>query len=386
MTKQFRDFESAREFVRSLGLKNLKEWRKFVKSGNKPDDIPSDPARFFKNNGWINNGDWLGTGYVRIKKYRKFSEAKNFLKVLKLKNRTDYLEYTKSVNCPKDFSTAPQKIYKKEWKGWGDFLSNGNIAPKDKVYRPFKEAREFVRSLGLKTGKEWEEYCKSGDKPDDIPTKPDQTYKNNGWNGIGDFLGTGNVAKQNRVYRPFKDAREFVRSLGLKNGDEWKTYCKSGNKPNDIPNTPNEVYKNKGWKNRGDWLGTTALSPQDMHNKFLSYVEVRAFVRALNLKSGTEWKTYCKLGNIPDYIPRNPQQVFKNKEWVSWGDFLGTGIVANQNKQYRPFKDAREFIRNLKLKGQKEWQEYCKSGKKPDDIPSHPERVYKKETKKNNDK
>jgi hypothetical protein len=45
------------------------------------------------------------------------------------------------------------------------------------VYRPFKEAREFVRSLNLKGTKEWQEYCKSGEKPDDIPSAPWETYK-----------------------------------------------------------------------------------------------------------------------------------------------------------------------------------------------------------------
>ena len=114
---------------------------------------------------------------MRIKKYRKFSEVKNFLKVLKLKNRTDYLEYTKSDKCPKDFSTAPQRIYKKEWKGWGDFLSNGNIAPKNMSFCSFEKARTYVQKLGLKTEKEWQEYCVSGNKPNDIPSNPQRTYK-----------------------------------------------------------------------------------------------------------------------------------------------------------------------------------------------------------------
>ena len=45
-------------------------------------------------------------------------------------------------------------------------------------------------------------------------------------------------------------------------------------------------------------------------------------------------------------------------------------------KQFRDFESAREFVRSLKLKGQKEWYEYCKSGNKPDDIPSSPWNVY----------
>ena len=42
---------------------------------------------------------------------------------------------------------------------------------------PFEEAREFVRSLGLNGIKEWTEYCKSGNKPDDIPSAPWNVYK-----------------------------------------------------------------------------------------------------------------------------------------------------------------------------------------------------------------
>ena len=48
MAKQFRDFESAREFVRKLGLKNKPEWQEYCKSGDKPDDIPSDPWIVYK--------------------------------------------------------------------------------------------------------------------------------------------------------------------------------------------------------------------------------------------------------------------------------------------------------------------------------------------------
>ena len=47
MTK-FRDFESAREFVRKLNLKNFTEWREYCKSGNKPDDIPTAPWTVYK--------------------------------------------------------------------------------------------------------------------------------------------------------------------------------------------------------------------------------------------------------------------------------------------------------------------------------------------------
>jgi hypothetical protein len=56
--------------------------------------------------------------------------------------------------------------------------------------------------------------------------------------------------------------------------------------------------------------------------------------------------------------------------------------VEKEMKEFRGFESAREFVRKLKLKSNKEWKEYCKSGNKPDDIPSAPWNVYKEWKKK----
>ncbi|MEI7912266.1 MAG: DEAD/DEAH box helicase family protein [Verrucomicrobiota bacterium] len=79
-------------------------------------------------------------------------------------------------------------------------------------WRPFAEAREFVRSLGLRTGAEWEEFCREN-RPADIPLYPSETYANKGWSGMGDWLGTGNVAFYLREYRPFTEALAFASAL-----------------------------------------------------------------------------------------------------------------------------------------------------------------------------
>jgi hypothetical protein len=53
-------------------------------------------------------------------------------------------------------------------------------------------------------------------------------------------------------FRPFKDARSFIHSLGL---TSWRSYIATGRKPIDIPCNPQFVYKNKGWVDMWDWLG-----------------------------------------------------------------------------------------------------------------------------------
>src|SRR5205807_1060740 len=106
-----------------------------------------------------------------------------------------------------------------------------------RVWRPFEEARTYARGLGLKTCKEYKKWCKSGQRPIDIPVMADRVYVTE-WCGWGDWLGTGAIAHQNRVWRPFEEAREYVRGLGLKNRAEYKKWCQSWCWHGDIPTNP----------------------------------------------------------------------------------------------------------------------------------------------------
>ena len=374
---RFLSFREAREFSRSLRLKSTKEWRRFCSSGNKPTNIPSDPYAVY-GGAFKGFGDWLGTGNIAPfnKVYRPFKEARKFIHSLGLKNCREWREYSKSGKCPEDISHTPWNTYKEEWKGLGDWLGTGNIHPSNRVFRPFKEARQFARSLGLKGRKEWEEYSKSGKRPKDIPSNPQLTYKAE-WKGFGDWLGTGNIASHNKVYRSFKEAREFARSLGLKSHKEWREYSKSGKRPKDIPSAPWNTYK-KEWKGLGDWLGTGAIAPKD--REFRSFREARKFVRPLGLKNSKEWNEYSKSGKRPKDIPSCPEKTHK-EEWKGYGDWLGTGNIANFNKKFRSFKEGRKFARSLGLKSSAEWKEYAKSGERLKDIPSNPGTVYKEDWK-----
>ena len=115
--------------------------------------------------------------------------------------------------------------------------------------------------------------------------------------------------------------------------------------------------------------------------KSRDFESARVFARSLNLKNNVEWQKFIKKNNISD-LPIRPDASYKNKGWISWGDFLNTGTIANKDRVFRPFKEARDFARALNLKGQKEWNEYCVSGNKPDDIPAAPWVVYKERNKK----
>ena len=173
----------------------------------------------------------------------------------------------------------------------------------------------------------------------------------------------------------------LFRSLNLKNSKEWIEYTKSGKKPDDIPAAPWQTYKNKGWKSLGDWLGT--FNQANRYAQYRSYSQARNFAIKLKLKSSSDWYRYSKSGKKPKDIPSSPIIVYR-KEWKingGWGGFLGTGIIASQekSKNYLPFDEARKEARKLQKKYHlKTWTDWVKAyheRKIPKNIPLLPDRV-----------
>jgi len=405
----WRPFEEARAFVRSLNLKSQAEWDQFCKGqlpgkGALPLDIPLTPREVYTKNGWIGMGDWLGTGRIadQFKEYRLFENARAYVHSLNLKSGKDWNRFCKGLIpekgiLPLDIPACPQQTYNATgWKSMGDWLGTGIIAPSLRKYRSFDEARAFARSLNLNSKTEWVKFCKGqlpekGLLPKDIPVGCQRFYKNNGWIGFGDWLDTGNLATFQRKYLPFDKARVYAQTLNLKSGKEWSQFCKGlipekGTLPSCIPASPSGTYAKSGWAGMGDWLGTGRIAAS--LRTFLPFEEARAFVHSLKLNNQGDWKKFYKgqlpeKGTLPANIPANPQRTYAKEEWMGMGDWLGTGSIATFNKVYKPFEEARAYVRSLKLKNQVEWRKFCKGqipekGMLPTDIPAKPDRTYLK--------
>ena len=255
---------------------------------------------------------------------------------LRLNSQAGWFDYCRSGKRPPNIPAAPHLTYANDgWVGYSDWLGTGRIAPGQ--YRSFNEAREFARSLGLKRSTEWFNYCKSGKKPIDIPVSPSQVYAKAGWLGMGDWLGTGKIAKGQ--HRPFKKARTFARRLGLKSNKEWLAYCRSGKKPPDIPVNPSTMYVKAGWAGFGDWLGTGTLSTH--LREFRSFDQARAFVHRLGLTTTAEWNAYCRSGKRPTDIPTHPDSTYANDGWAGYSDWLGTDRLGRGQPNRLPVHDDR---------------------------------------------
>jgi hypothetical protein len=267
----------------------------------------------------------------------------------------------------KYFPASPDTHYS-GWSCWADFLGHSFRQPPAGQMRPFEEAREFARNLGLKNNNEWRKWSASGQRPASIPSNPERAYKSQfiTW---ADWLGYRGMCTDPL---PFEEAREYARKLNFKSVHEWEKWAYSGKRPVSIPSHPGATYKNQfeGWP---DWLGYAGKCVDPM-----PFEEARAFVRKLGLRSGEEWYAWAKSDERPVAIPYSPNRSYKDK-FKGMPDWLGNGKTPHG--QMLPFEDARSFARKLGLTSMKQWNIWAKSSERPRNIPYNPGITYKGEYK-----
>ena len=66
-------------------------------------------------------------------------------------------------------------------------------------------------------------------------------------------------------------------------------------KPSDIPNAPNQVYRNKGWTSYRDWLG---LKTETLRTNYLSYDESKKLIENKNISSLNAYKSLVRSGRL----------------------------------------------------------------------------------------
>ena len=134
--KRFLPFEEAREFMWEKKMTRKADWKQWCREGNRPKDVPYDPDK------------------VRI--------------------RPSLLLYDNPVACTDEstsggmFSTdcrllgrmLDSQAYKNEgWVSWADWLGYGVGQPPVGTFLSFEEARELMWKEGLRTQKQWREWC-----------------------------------------------------------------------------------------------------------------------------------------------------------------------------------------------------------------------------------
>lgn len=378
-------YEEAKEFTRALGLKSQKEWNLYCKSellgyDSKPYNIPSNPSSIYSE--WQGIQDWLG--YSKLDKYMSYEEASQYVQRHNVNSRDTWRKFSKGER-PKNIPALPNEIYKDSgWIDWKHFFCTARYS--------YEKAKNFVHKLNLSSSQEWKDYCEGEKKnlefkPINIPVNPKQYYKTE-WIDWEDWLG-------NSKKLSYQESKAFMNSLGLKTTLEWKKYSKGqlegySKRPDNIPTAPDYYYRGKGWTDYGDWLGTGRKRKgynSEKDSTWLPYEEARDFVHQLKLNNKEEWNKYIsnEYTELPiklDNIPKSPHFVYKNNGWEGMNEWLGTEQTNKKVKNALSFEEARDFIRTLGLKTEKEWRRYKKGvythlAPLPENIPRTPHIYYR---------
>ncbi len=251
-------------------------------------------------------------------------------------------------------------------------LTDGGDGKMTNIYnKSFDECKLWLKSNKpewVKGMKEYKNWSKSDDFPKFLPKAPNRVFID--WTTWGDYLGTGSIqsSKRKELYLSFQEAKNY-----LKNNHKFKNsveFTKS-KLPFFIPRKPDKFYTEwLGWEDFLDYK-SNIRGKRD----YLDFETARIWIKDNYGKiTVEEYRIKSKEDTLADFLPKKPERFYED---FKWSEFLFTNGRRRKKEFYMSFYEARQVVRNLKLKTNTEWRRWCKN--KSEEfirIPSSPEQVY----------
>ncbi|MBV30663.1 MAG: hypothetical protein CL504_08515, partial [Actinobacteria bacterium] len=146
-------------------------------------------------NGWLEE---CCRHMVTKTEFLPFGEARARMMASDINTQVEFRKASREGRLPEGIPVNPHRKYKNEgWVSWGDFLRGEKKAE----FLPFKDARKIMMASDINTQAEFNRASREGRLPEGIPGEPRRKYKNEGWDGMPDFLCGGSR------FLPFGEAR-----------------------------------------------------------------------------------------------------------------------------------------------------------------------------------
>ena len=175
-------------------------------------------------------------------------------------------------------------------------------------FRPFPDARKYVRALRMQSCMEWFAWSRSSRRPADIPLDPARAYEGKGWKGGADFLGCTKIMDGSLRFVPFWEAREYARGLKIMSKKAWAQWSRSPKRPPWIPSNPIRPYRTQGVS-----LSISSFGQSERYSTVTLIARGMKLTRLYTFISRTRSSLRSSLRSSP---PRVGQ-------WAGWADFLG---------------------------------------------------------------
>jgi len=341
------------------------------------------------------------------KDYVSYQEAKKFARSLKFENHKQWAEYAKSEKKPKNIPADPYYYYGDEFEGYPEFLGTKTFASMKGMTNSGKkltyaQAKEALKNYHLIAVSEYKALHKANKLPNGCVLVADRTYseewdKNGGWYGYLSIDDNPNLSdvdklkikrkfisnskksdKAKSLYLSFEMARDLARNIAKINDINTKDKWVFFVKSNILPDGVPSDPYNE-YKNNG-WIGWPDWLGVVRYNKRnkASYQEAKEYAQSLNLNKSSQWEKLSKEKKHPINIPHDPRAAYPD-EFEGMHIFLGTGNKPSIGRNFRPFIEARAYARTLKFINKNQWSEFSKTPEFPDDIPTDPSQSYSNE-------
>ena len=322
-------YEEAKRIVQENGITSSDDY----KSSYKELGLPANPSATYKNKGWIDWYSFFGRSKVS---YPTYEEAQRIVKENGITSQTDYRSSYQALGLP----SAPDLFYKNRgWIDWHSFFGKTKAS-----YPTYEEAQRIVKKNGVNSKTAY----KSSYKELGLPSNPNQFYRDKGWIDWYVFLGTTKVS-----YSTYEEAQRIVKENGINS----PTVYNSSYNALGLPYAPYLSYKDKGWVDWYDFLGTSKGS-------YPHYKEAQRIVKENGINSINDYKSsYKELG-----LPSNPNHFYRDKGWIDWHSFFGRSKVS-----YPTYEEAQRIVQENGITSQADY----KSSYKELGLPSAPYEFYK---------
>ena len=365
--KDWMGFDQAQTFIQSQGIKTITEFNEWKKAGKRPKDFPSHPDQIYQDK-WTSWGDFLGTGNISNKKrdWMSFNQAKALMQNLGIKTNTEFNEWSKSEQRPKDFPSNPRRAYKNEWVSWKNFFGTESISTrKKKQWMSFEEAKALIQSQGIKTSTEFIEWSKSKQRPENFPSTPRRAYKNE-WRGWGDFLGTGNTSTKSNG-QSFEETNTLTQSRADRNHIKPKRKNRTSKRPKNTPRRSDQTDDKDEHTDQSDPLGTGNISTEN--NGQTSFEEIKAFLQRLGVRTYIESEEEEQVSIKPENFPSTSDEASRDTQ-TDLNGFSGSETT------WMSFNEAKEYVRSLNFENSKDFIDWLKSSDRPENFPPNPQKAY----------
>lgn len=337
--RRYLSLQGAMQVAREHGVGSAAEYRKlartFMRGGWR---LPEDPARHYGRQFVSWNHFLHAEQRAKIRDFVPYGKAKALVQRLALPSRAAYVQARRDGLLPANLPGAPNVYYGEQWEGWATFLGSERrraVRPGDAL--PFEQAREMVRSMGFRTRVDWQRWAMGPQFPPRMPRAPNVVYRDRGWAGWPDFLGADSPQARRRLL------------------DEGRGAVGAAHPP-----------------------------------RTASYASARAYVRALQLNSISDFRRWADSGARPEHIPASPERVYRDQGWTSWANFLGlrdhraprprVGRMRSRPflSPYLPYRLARMAVRKHAPRSGQEYLKMLVDGVLGPRLPPRPDLEYAK--------